>query len=192
MKILLATQNPHKVEELRAVLPRHWEVLLPRDLGLVDPLQEDGSTLEANAAQKAEFLWSQTGIPSLADDSGLEVEALGGAPGVDSAHYAGPERSDAANRAKLRSALANELQREAQFTTVLAWTTSEGTRLVQGVVRGRIAHEERGSNGFGYDALFVPEEGDGRSFAEMRPEEKSAISHRSRAVQAWLAILQRS
>ena len=192
MKILLATQNPHKVEELRAVLPRHWEVLLPRDLGLVDPLQEDGSTLEANAAQKAEFLWSQTGIPSLADDSGLEVEALGGAPGVDSAHYAGPERSDAANRAKLRSALTNESQREAQFRTVLAWTTSEGTRLAQGVVRGRIAHEERGSNGFGYDALFVPEEGDGRSFAEMRSEEKSAISHRSRAVQAWLTMLQRS
>lgn len=192
MKILLATQNPHKVEELRAVLPAHWEVVLPRDLGLDDPLREDGATLEANATQKAEFLWFQTGIPSLADDSGLEVEALGGAPGVDSAHYAGPERSDAANRAKLLAELAQAGRRVAQFRTVLAWTTSGGTTLVQGVVRGRIALEERGSHGFGYDALFVPDEGDGRSFAEMGPEEKRAISHRSRAVAAWLAMLQKS
>ncbi|MEY4477867.1 MAG: hypothetical protein RL276_172 [Bacteroidota bacterium] len=185
MKFVLATQNPHKVAEIRAVLPPDWEVLQPSDFGLSGELREDGATLEANATQKALFLWEQTGIPSLADDSGLEVDALGGAPGVDSAHFAGPERSDSANRSKLLDALKDSEDRRARFTTVLAWATADGVACYRGTVEGTIGVCERGSQGFGYDALFVPREGDGRSFAEMSAAEKTALSHRSRALAAW-------
>jgi XTP/dITP diphosphohydrolase len=192
MNIVLATQNPHKVAEIRAVLPATWKVWLPSDFGLTAELREDGRTLEANAEQKARFLWEHTGMPSLADDSGLEVEALAGAPGVDSAHYAGPERSDSANRSKLLGALHGVENRRARFKTVLAWATDDGVALFEGTVEGQLGECERGTHGFGYDALFIPLEGDGRSFAEMSAEEKSAISHRSRAVAAWRARLEKS
>lgn len=187
MKLVLATQNPHKVAEIRAVLPRDWEVLQPSDFGLSGELREDGATLEANASQKALFLWELTGVPSLADDSGLEVDVLGGAPGVDSAHFAGPERSDSANRSKLLDALQDSVNRRARFTTVLAWATAEGVTCYRGTVEGNIGECERGTQGFGYDSLFVPLEGDGRSFAEMSPAEKTALSNRSRALAAWCA-----
>jgi XTP/dITP diphosphohydrolase len=187
MKLILATQNSHKVAEIRAVLPPEWELLLPSDFGLSGQLREDGTTLEENAIQKARFLWEQTGIPSLADDSGLEVDALGGAPGVDSAHYAGPERSDSANRGKLLDALKDSANRRARFTTVLAWATADGVASYRGTVEGTIGDCERGTQGFGYDSLFVPLEGDGRSFAEMSSSEKTALSHRSRALAAWRA-----
>lgn len=192
MNILLATQNPHKIAELRAVLPEGWSVQVPSDFGIVGDLAEDGSRLEENAAQKARFLWERTGMPSLADDSGLEVDALFGEPGVASAQYAGPQRSDADNRRKLLDALGSSLNRTARFRTVLAWATETGVVLAAGEVRGRIALAEKGTQGFGYDSLFVPDEGDGRSFAEMSLSEKSALSHRSRAVATWLALLQKS
>ena len=192
MKLVLASQNPHKIRELRAVLPEHWELLTPSDLGIEGELPEDGTTLQENAQQKSEFLWLACGLPSLADDSGLEVDYLDGLPGVHSAYYAGPQKSDSDNRAKLLLHMKGAVERKARFKTVLAWTTQAGTSLYLGQVEGEITREERGSKGFGYDSLFVPSEGDGRTFAEMQEGEKSQISHRSRAVAAWLKGLQKS
>ncbi len=192
MKLVLASQNPHKIRELRAVLPEHWELLTPSDLGIEGELAEDGTTLQENAQQKSEFLWLACGLPSLADDSGLEVDFLNGLPGVHSAYFAGPQKSDSDNRAKLLLHMKGAVERKARFKTVLAWTTQAGTSLYLGQVEGEITREERGSQGFGYDSLFVPSEGDGRTFAEMQEGEKSQISHRSRAVAAWLKGLQKS
>ncbi len=192
MKLVLASQNPHKIRELRAVLPEHWELLTPSDLGIEGELAEDGTTLQENAQQKSEFLWRACGLPSLADDSGLEVDFLNGLPGVHSAYFAGPQKSDSDNRAKLLLHMKGAVERKARFKTVLAWTTQAGTSLYLGQVEGEITREERGSQGFGYDSLFVPSEGDGRTFAEMQEGEKSQISHRSRAVAAWLKGLQKS
>ena len=192
MKLVLASQNPHKIRELRSVLPEHWELLTPTDLGIAGELLEEGVTLYENAQQKAEFLWRACGLPSLADDSGLEVDFLDGMPGVHSAYFAGPQKSDSDNRAKLLEQMRDSAERKARFKTVLAWTTQEGTSLYLGQVEGEITREERGSQGFGYDSLFVPSEGDGRTFAEMQEGEKSQISHRSRAVAAWLKGLQKS
>jgi XTP/dITP diphosphohydrolase len=191
-KIILATQNAHKLEELRSVLPEGWEVQTAFDAGIRGELPETGSTLEENAAQKAKFLWDYCGISSLADDSGLEVTVLDGAPGVYSAMYAGPERSDQANRSLLLANLVGATDRAARFRTVLAWATDQGIPLFDGIVYGRIADDERGEYGFGYDRIFIPNDGDGRTFAEMLPEEKVAISHRSRAVRAWITGLERS
>jgi XTP/dITP diphosphohydrolase len=191
-KIILATQNAHKLEELRSVLPEGWEVQTAFDAGIRGELPETGSTLEENATQKAKYLWDHCGISSLADDSGLEVPVLDGAPGVYSAMYAGPERSDRANRSLLLANLVGATDRAARFRTVLAWATAEGIQLYEGVVYGQIAHDERGAYGFGYDRIFIPNDGDGRTFAEMLPEEKVAMSHRSRAVRAWLTGLERS
>jgi len=192
VKLVLASQNPHKIRELRAVLPEHWELLTPSDLGIEGELPEDGTTLQENAQQKSEFLWLAFGLPTLADDSGLEVDYLDGLPGVHSAYYAGPQKSDSDNRAKLLLHMKGAVERKARFKTVLAWTTQAGTSLYLGQVEGEITREERGSQGFGYDSLFVPSEGDGRTFAEMQEGEKSQISHRSRAVAAWLKALQKS
>jgi XTP/dITP diphosphohydrolase len=191
-KIILATQNANKLEELRSVLPEGWEVQTAFDAGIRGELPETGSTLEENATQKAKYLWDHCGISSLADDSGLEVPVLDGAPGVYSAMYAGPERSDRANRSLLLANLVGATDRAARFRTVLAWATAEGIQLYEGVVYGQIAHGEYGEYGFGYDRIFIPNDGDGRTFAEMLPEEKVAISHRSRAVRAWITGLERS
>lgn len=192
MKLVLASQNEHKIRELQSVLPEGWELISAAAAGIEGELTEEGATLEANARQKSEYVYTRTGIPSLADDSGLEVFYLGGRPGVDSACYAGIPRSDAANKAKLLAELHGAPDRSARFTTVLSWTTAEGTHQVTGRVNGSIAHEERGTAGFGYDALFVPDELDGRTFAECTDAEKQAISHRTRAVAAWLDFIQKS
>lgn len=192
MKLVLASQNSHKIRELKSVLPHHWELLTASDLGIAGELPEDGTTLQENAQQKSEFLWRASGLPSLADDSGLEVDFLDGIPGVHSAYFAGPQKSDSDNRAKLLVQMQNAVVRKARFRTVLAWTTQAGTSLYLGQVEGEITRVERGSQGFGYDSLFAPSEGDGRTFAEMLEGEKSLISHRSRAVAAWLKALQKS
>ena len=132
MKLVLASQNPHKIRELRSVLPEHWELLTPTDLGIAGELLEEGVTLYENAQQKAEFLWRACGLPSLADDSGLEVDFLDGMPGVHSAYFAGPQKSDSDNRAKLLLHMKGAVERKARFKTVLAWTTQAGTSLYLG------------------------------------------------------------
>ena len=186
--LVLCTANPGKVVEMRALVPAGWRVLSLAEAGIGADLPETGATLEENALQKARTAPALCGPPCLADDTGLEVAALDGAPGVLSARYAGAERDDRANIRKLLKALATSADRSARFRTVLAWVDPGGEHLFEGCVEGRIATEEQGQGGFGYDPVFLPE-GSDRTFAEMDRGEKNAISHRGRAmahVAAWL------
>lgn len=187
--LVLATGNSGKAAEFMALLDGRARVLTLRELGLPTALAEDGDTLEANALQKARAVHARTGMCSLADDTGLEVYALDGAPGVYSARYAGDACDAGANMHKLLHVLRGAADRRARFRTVLALVDGAQERLFEGVVEGRIEEAPRGSMGFGYDPLFIPD-GGVRTFAEMPPEEKNALSHRARAVAAlrnWLS-----
>lgn len=187
-RLVTATANPGKVAELAELL-RHVADLEPRPAGLAE-IVEDAGTLEGNALLKARAVWRASGGAALADDTGLEVDALGGAPGVETAYYAGPTATDAENRARLLADLAGVTDRTARFRTVMAVVIGEGDELVvEGVCEGRIAPAERGDRGFGYDAVFIPAAGDGRTFAEMGLESKNAVSHRAAAVAALIAAL---
>ena len=206
-RLLIATGNAGKLREFRALFERlrdgddevgEWELVAPADVGLAEfEVVEDGETYAANAARKARSYANAARLPALADDSGLEVDALGGAPGVRSARYAGPEADDAANRAKLLDALSAvpPLERAARFRCVVAvaYPFTTNVRLGEGAVEGRIAMDEQGDLGFGYDPVFeLPE---GRRMAELSAAEKNRISHRGRALQdaRWaLAALQRT
>ena len=190
MPLVLATRNAGKVAEMRALLAG-LPVRLRSAAEWPDApdVEEDAPDLEGNARKKAVALRAHTGLPALADDTGLEVRALGGRPGVRSARFAGPHADDAANRARLLEELDGHADRAAQFRTVIALAEGDKTRYFEGVCRGRIIEEERGTGGFGYDALFVPE-GETRTFAELSPEEKNAISHRGRALREAAAYLQ--
>jgi len=189
MEWVLATQNLHKVKEIIAALPADYMVSTAKDKGILESLPETGETLEQNAIQKATYLYDRLGGFVLSDDSGLEVEYLSGAPGVYSARYAGEATSDRLNREKLLVELGTTANRRAQFRTVLACCTPNGVELFEGVVLGHIAYVEKGKNGFGYDSIFIPSEGDGRTFAEMSFDEKQSLSHRRRAVDRWRASL---
>ncbi|MGB3525733.1 MAG: RdgB/HAM1 family non-canonical purine NTP pyrophosphatase [Flavobacteriales bacterium] len=178
---LLCTGNPDKIAELRALLPGGSELLSLAEADLPTDLPETGDTFTANALQKARFAFERTGIPCIADDSGLEVEALGGAPGVFSARYAGEAKGDAANMAKLLRELEGVEDRSARFRTVVALIDEHGEHTFEGEVRGTITTEPRGSNGFGYDPIFLPEMSD-LTFAELDAKMKNAISHRGHAV----------
>ncbi|HYE96649.1 MAG TPA: RdgB/HAM1 family non-canonical purine NTP pyrophosphatase [Rubricoccaceae bacterium] len=191
MDLVLATRNPGKVAELAvrlAALPVTLHAAA--DFPAAPEVEEDADTLHGNAEKKARALLEATGLPALADDTGLEVDALGGAPGVFSARYAGPAEDAVANRAKLLDAIRGEANRRARFRCVLAFAEGPGVLFFDGVCEGTITKEERGAEGFGYDALFVPDEGDGRTFAEMTKEEKNRISHRGRALDLFAAFLQ--
>ncbi len=189
MTIVLATQNPGKIAEIRALLPEGWQVATATELGVTEDIPETGETLEENALQKAQYLFDRSGKPALADDTGLEIEALNGAPGVYSARYAGEEKDNEKNMAKVLKELSDTSNRKARFRTVLAWVTPEGSKYFEGIVHGEISKTHlRGEHGFGYDPIFVPE-GEHRSFAQMSAEEKSAMSHRGRALRAFVAHL---
>jgi XTP/dITP diphosphohydrolase len=196
LRLVLASANPDKVKEIVAVLSGSLPVeLLPRPESVPDVV-EDADTLVGNARLKARALVEATGTAAVADDTGLEVDALGGAPGVFSARYAGGAATYADNVAKLLRELAARADgggaRRASFKTVALAAFPDGSEVwSEGVLEGTIATEGRGSNGFGYDPVFVPEGGDGRTFAEMRPEEKDAVSHRGRAFRALAAELAR-
>jgi XTP/dITP diphosphohydrolase len=190
VKLVLATANLDKAREIVEVLGDGWDVV-PRPES-VPEVEETGVTLEDNARLKAVALVEATGMPALADDTGLEVAALGGAPGVYSSRYSGEHATYAQNVAKLAREMATvpPAERQARFRTVALVRFPDGRELVaEGVVDGVIAAEPRGAGGFGYDPLFVPDEGDGRTFAEMTLEEKNAVSHRARAVRAVAAML---
>jgi XTP/dITP diphosphohydrolase len=190
-RLVCATANPHKVEEIAGILGDRIE-LLPRPPHVPDVV-EDAGTLEGNARLKAAAVCAATGLPAVSDDTGLFVDALGGDPGVDTAYYAGPNATYAENRAKLLERLDGVTDRRAQFRTVVMVVHPDGSELVvEGVCDGIIATEERGERGFGYDPLFVPVEGDGRSFSEMSDADKNALSHRGRAFRALVAELWRS
>lgn len=177
--IVLATRNAGKVSEIRELLADlPVELSTAADYPEVPEVEEDAGTLRGNARKKALELHRHTGLPTLADDTGLEVEALEGAPGVHSARYAGADVTDADNRAHLLSEMDGVADRSARFRTVVALIKENGTeRYFEGICRGRIMEEERGTGGFGYDPLFVPEEED-RTFAELSPDVKNRISHR--------------
>jgi len=186
--LVCASANPDKVAEIEAILAGVVE-LLPRPHD-VPEVVEDADTLEGNARLKAVAICEATGIAAVADDTGLEVAALGGAPGVHSARYAGDGCSYADNRAKLLRALDGAGDRSAAFRTCVLVRRPDGSEVVvNGVCAGRIAESERGDGGFGYDALFVPDDGDGRTFAEMTDDEKHTVSHRGRAFRNLLAEL---
>ncbi|MEM9563799.1 MAG: RdgB/HAM1 family non-canonical purine NTP pyrophosphatase [Actinomycetota bacterium] len=185
--LVLATGNPGKVAELIDLLGDRYRVMA-RPADLPDTV-EDGDTLEANAIKKAVEVSASTGAAALADDTGLFVDAIGGRPGVRTARYAGPDADDQANRAKLLDELSGVegAARRAEFRTVVALVRPDGSSLLaDGRVEGVIADAVRGERGFGYDPLFVPVEGDGRTFAEMALDEKQALSHRARALTALL------
>jgi len=181
MRIVCASANPHKVEELARLLPS-WVDLVPRpsDIGDID---EDAPTLEGNAIIKAVEIANHASEWAISDDTGLEVDALNGAPGVRSARFAGEQATDAENRALLLAKLDGVTNRSARFRTVVALVSSKGDiHFVGGECAGTIAESERGDSGFGYDSLFIPADGDGRTFAEMSGAEKDAVSHRGRAL----------
>ncbi len=202
MRLVFATNNAHKLEEVRRILPPTCEVISLREAGMSADIPETGTTLDENSRQKAEavcqWLKANGQWPNVdgvfADDTGLEVEALNGAPGVYSARYAGEPANDANNRAKLIGAMEGMANRRARFRTVVTLIRGERIDRAEGIVWGRILPEERGSNGFGYDRLFVPQEEDengrGRTFAEMGEDEKNEISHRARAIAAMQKVLE--
>lgn len=184
--VVCATANPHKVEEMAAIFAGVVELLpRPDDVGDID---ETGATLEENACLKARIVAAHVGAEAMADDTGLEIVALHGEPGVRSARYAGDDSDDAANRALVLQRLAGVSDRRAQFRTVIVVATPDREcNIVAGECAGVIAQAERGMNGFGYDSIFIPDDGDGRTFAEMTSDEKNAVSHRARALSALLA-----
>ena len=188
MKIVFATNNSHKLSEVSAVLGEGYELVTLREVGLPEDIPETGETLDENASIKARYVWERTGLDCFADDTGLEVEALNGAPGVRSARYATDGHDFAANNRKLLSELKDKDNRRARFRTVISLIRGGEECHVEGVVNGTIAREESGCEGFGYDPLFIPD-GYDRTFAEMSADEKNAISHRGRAVAELVKIL---
>ncbi|GAB3292613.1 RdgB/HAM1 family non-canonical purine NTP pyrophosphatase [Hymenobacter humi] len=190
LKLCFASNNEHKLSEIRPLLPEGFTLLSLADIGCQEELPETQDTLEGNARQKAEYVRQHYGVACFADDTGLEVTALNGKPGVYSARYAGPQRLAEDNVTKLLQELAGKSDRSARFRTVVALAGADGTmHEFAGEVAGHIAEERRGTGGFGYDPVFVPTEGDGRTFAEMSGTEKNRISHRARAVASLLAFL---
>jgi len=188
MKIIFATNNAHKLSEVQAVLGDSFELVTPRMCGVEEDIPETAATLEGNASQKSHYLYEKTGLDCFADDTGLEVEALGGEPGVHSARYATDGHNFAANNRLLLKNLAGKENRRARFRTVISLIEGGEEHLFEGIVEGRIIDHESGSEGFGYDPLFIPD-GFDRTFAEMTAEEKNAVSHRGRAVRKLVAYL---
>ncbi|QDA60860.1 RdgB/HAM1 family non-canonical purine NTP pyrophosphatase [Hymenobacter jejuensis] len=189
MRICFATNNEHKLTEVRPLLPAFIELVSLRDIGCEEELPETRDTLAGNARQKAEYVWEHYGVSCFADDTGLEVNALHGEPGVYSARYAGPQRSAADNVTKLLHELGTASDRSAQFRTVIALILPSGeVHEFAGEVRGSITDTRQGKDGFGYDPVFRPE-GHDATFAEMTLAQKNTMSHRARAVQQLVAFL---
>ena len=180
MRLVFATNNRHKLEEVRDILGSGVEVLSLSDIGCNDDIPETADTLQGNALIKARHIYNKYNVNCFADDTGLEVEALDGAPGVLSARYAGDGHDSEANMHKLLQNLTGKSNRNAQFRTVIALIIDGKEMLFDGIVKGRITEEKMGCSGFGYDPIFVPE-GYSESFAQMGSDEKNSISHRYRA-----------
>ncbi len=189
--IVFATNNAHKLEEIREIMGHAFRILSLADIDCHDDIPETADTLEGNALIKARWVKERYGYDCFADDTGLEVTALGGGPGVHTARYAYPDRHDPeANTAKLLNALKAADDRSAQFRTVIALIKDGEEHLFEGIVRGTIATEKRGTEGFGYDPVFVPED-KGLTFAELGVAVKNTLSHRARAVAKLVAFLNR-
>lgn len=189
MKILFATSNQNKANEIRKMLPNNIELLTLADIEITEDIPETSETIEGNAKQKADYITSNYHLNCFADDTGLEIEALNGEPGVRSARYAGEERSDEANMKLVLDKLQSSENRSARFKTVIALNINNEQLLFEGIVNGAIRHEKTGQNGFGYDPVFEPENC-GKTFAEMSLDEKNEYSHRARAIKKMIDYFQ--
>ncbi len=190
MKIVFATNNKNKLRELQEMLAgRNIEVLGLADIGCNDEIEENADTIEGNALIKARYVKERYGYDCFADDTGLEIDALNGAPGVYSARFAGEDCNSEHNIDKVLHLMGGTSNRRARFVTVIALCKGDGVYTFEGDVKGRILTGRRGSDGFGYDSIFEPEGGDGLTFAEMTHEQKNAISHRGRAVRKLVDFL---
>ena len=185
MRLVFATNNPNKLKEIQQILPSSIELLSLKDIGFEGDIPEDYETLEENAFQKAQYILDRFKMPCFADDTGLEVVALEGAPGVYSARYAGEHCSAEDNMTKLLQELTNKKHRQAAFRTVVAYVTETEKHAFEGKVEGQILNRKQGEKGFGYDPIFQPV-GYKQSFAEMLAQEKNKISHRGRAVRKFV------
>ncbi len=190
MKICFATNNPNKLKEIRQILGTGFEIVSLQDIGCHEELPETHETLEENSAEKAEYVYARYQVPVFADDTGLEVDALNGEPGVYTAMYAGPERDAHKNMQKVINGLAEKPDRAAAFRTIITYIDASGTFAFEGKVTGRIAAQQRGAEGFGYDPIFIPEDY-AETFAELPSEVKNSISHRKRAIQKLVDFLKR-
>jgi XTP/dITP diphosphohydrolase len=182
MDLVFASGNEHKVREINSILGDSFSLIGLKDVNIVDDIPENEPDIEGNALAKARYVHQATGMDVFADDTGLEVEVLGGQPGVHSARFAGEDKDSAANIEKLLKLMGNSENRNARFRTVIALILKNREFTFEGVVDGKIAFEKRGAGGFGYDPVFVPE-GNTLTFAEMTAEQKNGISHRGRAVE---------
>jgi len=191
MKLCFATNNPNKLSEIQDLLGDEFELVGLRDVGCEEELAEDQNTLEGNSLQKAQYVFKKFGVSCFADDTGLEVKALGGEPGVYSARYAGAQRSNEDNMALVMEKLQNQSDRSAQFRTVITLIIAGEQIQFEGIAKGKIIEEQRGTKGFGYDPIFMPS-GYDQTFAEMTREEKNTISHRGLAVQKLIQYLKKT
>jgi len=180
-KLVFATNNDHKLRELKEILSSEFELLSLNDIGCADDIPETGTTLEVNAAQKSFYIWNKYGINCFADDTGLEIEVLGNEPGVYSARYAGEGRNASDNMLKVLMEMKNQTNRNARFRCVISLIIDGDEKQFEGIVEGKILAEKHGEAGFGYDPIFMPN-GFSQSFAEMSAVDKNLISHRGRAV----------
>jgi XTP/dITP diphosphohydrolase len=188
MKLLFATHNQNKAEEIRAKLPSSIELITLNDLHLTEEIPETGKTLEENARIKAQFLVDKFNLPCFADDTGLEIEALGGSPGVYSARYAGESKNSEDNMQKVLQEMITETNRNARFRTVISLFWKNEFHQIEGIAKGNILTEKSGEKGFGYDPIFQPE-GYTVSFAQMSLDEKNIISHRALAIDKMMTLL---
>ena len=190
MKLVFASNNKNKIQEIQALVPKHIQIVSLEDIGCTEDIPETADTIEGNAILKANYVTEKYGYDCFADDTGLEVEALNGAPGVYSARYAGEQKDANDNMDKLLSELKDKSNRKANFKTVIALNLNGKQNLFTGIINGKIIKEKMGTNGFGYDPIFVAD-GYEKTFAELSMEEKSTISHRGIAVKELILFLQK-
>jgi XTP/dITP diphosphohydrolase len=191
MKLIFATRNSNKAFEIQKLLPKDFQVLSLDDIDFQDEIPENEPTIEANSVFKAQFIFNKFNLNCFADDTGLEIEALNGRPGVYSARYAGEDRNPDANMFRVLAELNGISNRKACFKTVITLIINGEQHIFEGIVNGRIIEEKRGVNGFGYDPIFIPEN-ETRTFAEMELTEKNQLSHRARALEEMIEFLEKS
>lgn len=190
MKLVFASNNKNKIQEIQALVPNTFQILSLEEIGCTEDIPETADTIEGNAILKANYVTEKYGYDCFADDTGLEVEALNGAPGVYSARYAGEQKDANDNMDKLLSELKDKSNRNANFKTVIALNLNGNQNLFTGIINGKIIEKKIGTNGFGYDPIFVAD-GYSKTFAELTMEEKSIISHRGIAVNELILFLQK-
>lgn len=188
MRIVFATGNPGKLREAAEILGEGFELVTPAQVGITEDIPETGTTISVNSRQKADYIYERTGLDCFADDTGLEVDALGGAPGVETARYAGPQKCPADNIAKLLREMSGQTERTARFRTSVTLILGGQHYFFDGVMEGKIGLQPYGKGGFGYDPVFIPA-GYDVTAAQLTEEEKNAISHRGKALRAMAAFL---